>query len=215
MEALTAYHEAGHAIAHHRLDIEQDLVSIRLDRQAHTLGRSISAGVKHCWSKSEAADMAIAYCAGYAAVLAAGHSEEAALGGCEDDFEHVLELISFWELGDLEFESFALRREASHEMWVRELKDNLRALSTEERRARTLKLLNDPWYVCGKKLTRTKDWACYSHKEKETLSHHHVIGLALKFLDEVDAEELERLPFGKAWLQAQAAIARAARGGTA
>ena len=46
--------------------------------------------------------MALAYCAGYAAVRAAGYAEANAIDGCQDDFAHVDELASSWELDPLD-----------------------------------------------------------------------------------------------------------------
>lgn len=90
----TAIHEAGHAVCHHRLGIEQDQVTI----QPHGLvvGASTAAGESHVWSRDDAADQVMAYLAGYAAMIAAGYSEVEAEAGADDDFEHAERLIADW-----------------------------------------------------------------------------------------------------------------------
>src|SRR5262245_33795841 len=100
-EELTAIHEAGHAVAHFRLGIRQAVVTIAPD--ADRLGSVKAEGAGTVWSKERAADMAIAFCGGYAALVSACESMDVALGGADDDFEHTVELINFWGLaGDLE-----------------------------------------------------------------------------------------------------------------
>jgi hypothetical protein len=95
---LTALHEAGHVVAHARLGILQDTATIvASDGRA---GASVAEGAGHVWSKEQAGPMVLAYCAGYAALIAAGHPEEVAARGCDDDFEEAAELIGFWCLGD-------------------------------------------------------------------------------------------------------------------
>ena len=42
--------------------------------------------------------MVEAYCAGYAAMIAAGYTEEIAVEGCTDDFENATHLIQYWGL---------------------------------------------------------------------------------------------------------------------
>ena len=40
----------------------------------------------------------LCYCAGYAALIATGYSDEVAILGCDDDMENAVELIQSWSL---------------------------------------------------------------------------------------------------------------------
>lgn len=91
-----AIHESGHAVAHERFDILQAFVTIVPDGDRQ--GACLAEGAGSVYSASEAADMVLAYCAGYAAMIAAGYAEEAARDGCGDDFAIADELIEFWAL---------------------------------------------------------------------------------------------------------------------
>lgn len=93
----TALHEAGHAVAHERLDIHQGSVSIEPD--AETLGRCKAEGAKHVYSADEAQKQVMAFLAGYAALIAAGCNEEDASAGADDDFEQAADLFESWDLG--------------------------------------------------------------------------------------------------------------------
>jgi hypothetical protein len=93
----TAIHEAGHAVAHVRLDIMQGAVSVLA--QNGSLGRVSAEGVDHVEGRKEAENQAIAYCAGYAALVAAGIDEAIALRGTDDDLENVAVLIRQWLVG--------------------------------------------------------------------------------------------------------------------
>lgn len=92
----TAIHEAGHAIAHARLGIDQHSVSIVRDPVKRTLGAVAAEGANHVWDASQARDQVIAYLAGYAAMRAAGYSRAEANAGAWGDFEHAQHLIDFW-----------------------------------------------------------------------------------------------------------------------
>ena len=94
----TAIHEAGHVVAHIRLNIEYGHVTIA--PKGDTLGAATAAGQEHVWKKEDAGPMVIAFCAGYAAMIAAGYSEEDARRGCDDDFEQAAELLDYWGLPD-------------------------------------------------------------------------------------------------------------------
>jgi hypothetical protein len=91
----TAIHEAGHAVAHFRLRIDQLGASIASDGNL--------AGYSHASSSvfngRDAEDQVIAYCSGYAACLAANLPDADA--GCGDDLEKAQELIESWQLGSL------------------------------------------------------------------------------------------------------------------
>lgn len=94
----TAIHEAGHALAHIRLGILQDKITIVPNGE--TLG-SVSAEDQAC-NKEQASDQIIALCAGYGALRVMGHDDEISRLGAGDDFEKADYLIGFWELGNLE-----------------------------------------------------------------------------------------------------------------
>lgn len=98
-----AIHEAGHAVAHIRLEIAQEHASIEPD--ALTVGR-VSAS-DSVYSAADAREQVVALCAGYGALIAAGYPEEAACQGCAvgpgSDFYVAAELIGWWQLpGGLE-----------------------------------------------------------------------------------------------------------------
>ena len=103
----TAIHEAGHAVAHCRLNIQQAYVSIDPEESyddegnllAATPGRVIAEGVEHVYDQVQAGDQVLAYYAGYAALSAAGYSEEEALLGADDDFALAEYLIDLWQIG--------------------------------------------------------------------------------------------------------------------
>lgn len=92
----TAIHEAGHAVAHVRLNILQGRVTIVPNDGR--LGSSTAEGSDSVTSATEAADQVLAYCAGYAACIAAGFDRDTAALGCWDDFEQAQELVDFWSL---------------------------------------------------------------------------------------------------------------------
>ena len=94
----TAYHEAGHVVAHCRLNIPQGEASIKPNPHERILGNVLAEGVKHVWDAKYAHEIALGYCAGYAALIAAGYSDEVARQGAGDDFENVEELIDKWSL---------------------------------------------------------------------------------------------------------------------
>lgn len=94
----TAIHEAGHAVAHSRLRIDHDGASIDPDPDSGLLGFARGAGARHVESKDAAGDMVLAFCAGYAALIAADYPDDVALTGAGDDFEQAQELLNFWLL---------------------------------------------------------------------------------------------------------------------
>jgi len=129
----TAIHEAGHAVANHRRKIDQEKVSIKPDPSKDLLGRSVSAGVDHVYSEDDARSMALAYLAGYAALIAHGYSEDEALNGADDDYEKTVQLIETWKLDRLETlkrEAIELMSQAENAKAVRLLADRL--LENEE-----------------------------------------------------------------------------------
>ena len=92
----TAIHEAGHAVAFYRLFGDAARYGHRLTIEPHKdlLGNHraeelVFHGVGELTAEQRLAfeNEAIYSCAGYAAVLAAGYSDEAALPGCGSDFD--------------------------------------------------------------------------------------------------------------------------------
>lgn len=95
-----AIHEAGHAVAHHRFNIQQGVVTIVPANG--NLGTASGEGIDHVRSADEAEPMVLAYCAGYAALVAAGYDDDLARNGADDDFDNAQAIIEQWELeGDL------------------------------------------------------------------------------------------------------------------
>lgn len=93
-----AIHEAGHAVAHVRLRIDQ--TSVTVIANGNTLGSAnADDSVMH---KEDAEEHVLSLCAGYAACRALGHTEDEARHGCWDDFSKAEDLIQFWELGALD-----------------------------------------------------------------------------------------------------------------
>lgn len=92
----TALHESGHAVAHIRLGIQQDDMTIIPNGIAY--GAVSSEGVNYVIDAKDAHNIVQAYCAGYASLVAHGYSNERALEGCDDDFDKAFELIESWGL---------------------------------------------------------------------------------------------------------------------
>jgi hypothetical protein len=90
-----AVHEAGHGLARLRLFPDQYFEHISIEQGEDSLGRvrlSFDTTVVPRSSSDEEAEKvfendAICACAGYAACIVAGFSQEQALTGCESDFE--------------------------------------------------------------------------------------------------------------------------------
>ena len=90
-----AVHEAGHGVARLRLFPDQYLEHISIEREEDSLGRIRlsfdTTVVPKSSSDQEAEDVflndAICACAGYAACIVVGFSQEQALTGCDSDFE--------------------------------------------------------------------------------------------------------------------------------
>ncbi len=92
----TAIHEAGHAVAHIRLGIQQGHVTIV--PAGDLSGSAVAEGSDHVWNAAAASDQVLAYCAGHAATIAAGLEAAQAELGCGNDFEEAQQLIDFWRL---------------------------------------------------------------------------------------------------------------------
>lgn len=104
----TTIHEAGHAVAHCRLEIFQAYVSFDSEKiydedgnlKSSTLGRAVGEGWEHVCDQVQAGDQVLAYYAGYAALLAVGYGAEQASVGAEDDFFLASHLLEAWEIGE-------------------------------------------------------------------------------------------------------------------
>ena len=88
MASITAIHEAGHAVAWNRLfsDRYMGSVSIIPNHEDGLAGMCEGEGLWGNEDDRHLADHDTYGCAGYAAVLAAGYSEDEAAAGCESDF---------------------------------------------------------------------------------------------------------------------------------
>ena len=105
-----AYHEAGHAVAHIRLDIYQKKATIKLNpcisdsteaEGTNYVQNNEDANywaLCYCAGMEEAEKRVICYCAGYAALIVLGYSDEDAMLGTDDDMENASKLIQFWTL---------------------------------------------------------------------------------------------------------------------
>jgi hypothetical protein len=92
----TAIHEAGHAVAHIRLGIQQIRATIEpvdSDLEGSVLADDLIS------DRDDASAQALALYAGYAATVAAGTPEDAARIGCDDDFSKAEDLIRSWRIG--------------------------------------------------------------------------------------------------------------------
>jgi hypothetical protein len=95
-----ATHEAGHAVAHVRQGLDHEGANIIPNDADGTLGGAAGAGVGQVWQSDEAGPVVLAYCAGYAALVAAGYSDAEALRGTDQDFAEAESVITTWALPD-------------------------------------------------------------------------------------------------------------------
>jgi hypothetical protein len=93
---ITAYYEAGHAVAQFRFGVPDAFSAI--DWSEGALERVIVEGKQHVSSAAEAEKQVLCCCAGYAALIAQGLGSEEASQGAADDFENAGELIETWGL---------------------------------------------------------------------------------------------------------------------
>jgi hypothetical protein len=97
-----AIHEAGHAVAHVRFGWEIGVLSIRPNENTMTAGVCTGPSIESVECVEDAEKQVLAYLAGYAALIASGHSEESAMLGADDDMEKVETLLEGWLLGNVE-----------------------------------------------------------------------------------------------------------------
>lgn len=90
-ETTTAIHEAGHAVAWSPLFPTRYMmdVSIISDYEDGSAGSFEGQGLWGDEDDEHLADHDAWFCAGYAAVIAAGYSEDVAAAGCDSDFDGV------------------------------------------------------------------------------------------------------------------------------
>lgn len=90
-ETTTAIHEAGHAVAWSRLFPSRYMIGVSIipDYEDGTAGLCQGEGLQGDEDDEHLADHDAWSCAGYAAVLAAGYSEDEAAAGCDSDFDEV------------------------------------------------------------------------------------------------------------------------------
>ncbi len=158
---LTACHEAGHAVAFHRLfprGRDGGSLSVESDQQKGTAGRHLAEevffgldedeGVIEDYSRREA----VYACAGYAACVAVGHPEDEAASGCNQDFADAERATG--DVPAAKREALALMGQPENVQAVRVVADELLRLGTIE--AQILDVLLE--HACGGECT----WADYS-----------------------------------------------------
>ena len=97
LDRNTAIHEAGHVVALIRFDLGCGYASIMpIDETAGFVTIHL-----HAENKREAEARAVSCCAGYAARIVAGDTEELAAFGCDNDFDSANKLIEDWGLDNL------------------------------------------------------------------------------------------------------------------
>jgi hypothetical protein len=97
---LAAY-EAGHLVAHVRLGLGHRRVSLAW-RGSAVIGTAAREGALTVSDTSRAKLVNLIYCAGYAALIAAGYCEAEAMRGTSDDFRQAKALATRWGLpGDI------------------------------------------------------------------------------------------------------------------
>jgi ATP-dependent Zn protease len=135
----TATHEAGHAVAAVRLEIEYGTATIVPDEKTGTLG-AVSCDDRYYTHQEEdglligtvsqeLVEKQFILCfAGYAALIAAGHSEEEALSGTGQDIsdaEQLLELVPSAPLEHWKEEAVALMKRPENINAVRRVANQL------------------------------------------------------------------------------------------
>ena len=95
-QTSTAIHEAGHAVAHFRLNVLQGMATIK--PKGGNLGSVSAEGKDHVWDAEYARKQVLCYCAGYAALIAADYSDEDAKQGADNDFNIATKLLAWLPL---------------------------------------------------------------------------------------------------------------------
>lgn len=93
----TATHEAGRAVARVRLQLDHQGANL-VPINGGLLGASAGDRGEDVWEAERAKLATIACCAGYAALIAAGLSEDDACAVTGDDFDKANKLIGDWAL---------------------------------------------------------------------------------------------------------------------
>ncbi len=109
-ELMTAYHEAGHAVAQYRLFPEGRWVDgVSIERKDDgTLGRHTSKELfphpddDPAMVREQYENEVLCLCAGYAGTVAMGYGDEEARGGCWGDFDAAEETVQGWATAPLE-----------------------------------------------------------------------------------------------------------------
>jgi hypothetical protein len=91
-----AIHIAGQAVAHVRLGLAKDRV--RINTRDGALGTAEGRSRVSAWDAGRAAPATMAYCSGYAALIAAGYGEHVAVFVAWDDLERAIGLAANWDL---------------------------------------------------------------------------------------------------------------------
>ncbi|MEN8713509.1 MAG: hypothetical protein ABF384_01245 [Verrucomicrobiales bacterium] len=95
----TAFHEAGHAVAHARLDIDQLSASIIPDDDRSMLGGNVASD--SFWDEEGVKGQVLALLSGYAALVARGLKEDEAKQGSISDFAKAQDLLQAFSLGTI------------------------------------------------------------------------------------------------------------------
>ena len=119
----TAIHEAGHAVAHLRRNIDLGYATIKPDEESRGRISAESQEVFFLLTPEEASDHVIVACAGCAALVAAGVSDAEVLAGADQDMAEAHDLIGYWALP----ESLEQSKQQSVEFMRRP--ENVRAVS--------------------------------------------------------------------------------------
>jgi hypothetical protein len=91
-----AIHIAGQAVARVRLGLAKD--AIRINTRDGALGTAEGRSHVSVWDAGRAVPATIAYCSGYAALIAAGYCEHVAVFVAWDDLEKAIGLAASWDL---------------------------------------------------------------------------------------------------------------------
>jgi hypothetical protein len=130
VEMIMAIHEAGHAVAHRRLLPETWFsrgMGIVPEEEHEEEGAAAWSANEHsvCEDDLPAGDLDACRCAGYAAVIAAGHSEDDAAAGCDEDADECDFKRVRGDLAEAKSRAVALMRRQENVQAVKRLADEL------------------------------------------------------------------------------------------